>query len=920
MPPKKLQICTSLLTCHINPDYDALASLVAAAKLYPEAAIMFPGGQGNIVNHPFVDSIFKRLTVVKPKDIDFTGVERLIVVDTRCADRLGVVGLVLENPGLEIHLYDHHPDNSKDLLGTQTLVQDVGANVTLLTELIIAKNLTLDPQEATMLALGLYEDTGNFTYSSTTTRDLRVATYLLEQGADLSLVRSLTHRELTVPQISLLNELIEGTEVMQFKEQTVGIAMASREKHIEDVSTLAPKMMKMLDLDTLFILVQLDNMVQLIGRSRPGGVNVGEIAKILQGGGHQGAAAATLKGLSLDEANKLLRDATSQIWGKLFSAGNLMVHPAITVPETVPLSEANIIMLRYGLHVLLAENQEKKVTGLITERSVLNAHSHRIKYYPVRDFMETDFETVYYDSSFWKVKEIIVDKGQRILPVVDPEGRALGVITRTDILELLASEAGRQESQEFRKIFNRNLNGVMEKHLPPRILQLIRRLGGLAEEFGSALYLVGGTVRDIIMRKPIRDLDFTLTGDLYSFIRQVYAEHPGSDLKIHPRFNTATLLFPDGIKMDFSMARVEYYKALGALPEVQPASIQLDLQRRDFTINSLAVSLETQSFGKLLDSYHGYQDIKNGLIKVLHSLSFLEDPTRAFRAVRFESRFGFKISRMTDRLIRVAVDGSFVKKLSLRRVLTEIRLTCLEEQPGKIFEKMGSYGLLEALSPDLKFTKKYLELFKNVDKVNEWFKLTFTTKGSPMWLVYFMALVHELPTETLNPLVENFDESKKMLRALISERQTLRKVIASDRNYSNVVSISPSEADNIFGNISWPGILYIMANLNNSSLARAGASFLTTYRRIKPVMVGDDLVDMGFKPGPDFHVALEAVRRARLDGIVKTVEEEKEYVRQFLKLTRSVDSLNQNSESQESNQERNKDMETKVDIDDLLLI
>ncbi|MDR2460000.1 MAG: CBS domain-containing protein [Deltaproteobacteria bacterium] len=874
---------TTIITCHINPDYDALASMVGALKLYPDAGLLLPGGQGKRTTSPFVKGLLSQLPMVKAKELDFKQVERLVVVDTRQKDRIGFATPILNNPNLEIHLYDHHPDANGDLKGQVSHISIVGATVTILSELLKERNLDLSPEEATMLSLGLYEDTGSFTFSSTTPRDMRAAAFFLEKGAQLEVVSSLTSQELGAEQLSLLNELIGAAETREVRGKALAVAMAYRERHVDEVSTLAPRMMEILDLDTLFILVQMDNLVQLVARSRKGGLNVGEVAKALEGGGHHGAAAAAFKGESLDEVRERLEDAIKESVGKLFQAGSIMVHPPICLSELRPISEAMDMMARYGLHVILAEDAQGKVSGIILEQSVSKAIYHKLTGFPVKDFMLMDFVTVSTEATFYEVKKIIVDHRQRILPVVDNQGKAVGVITRSDLLHILAAEAGEEEGKiSSHTPFDKNLSNLMADKLPPEINDLLAEMGQLAGSFGSSLYLVGGTVRDLIMLKSIKDLDLTVTGELGGFIKALAAKHPGSTLKLHPRFKTATLTLSKGTKLDFSSARVEYYEYPGALPVVRHASIQLDLQRRDFTVNTLAVSLNAKDYGKLLDYYRGYQDIKEGLIRVLHSLSFVEDPTRVFRAVRFENRLGFRISRMTGALISNAVTGGFVKNISMRRIMGELKIICEEEEPASAFERLGDFGLLKCFSHDLRVTRKHKELFKKVDRVKDWFRLTFTSNYSPMWLVYFLALTYELDQDTLFQLADHLDDYKKMLRALISERPTLERVAAAGKKYPQDVSLKPSEADTLFGNLSWPGILYVMARSGTGPIARAGASFLTSYRRVKPETTGDDLLKMGFKEGPSLQKALNILRHARQDGLVGSKDEEKKFVRLFL--------------------------------------
>jgi tRNA nucleotidyltransferase (CCA-adding enzyme) len=311
---------------------------------------------------------------------------------------------------------------------------------------------------------------------------------------------------------------------------------------------------------------------------------------------------------------------------------------------------------------------------------------------------------------------------------------------------------------------------------------------------------------------------------------------------------------------------------------VHQASIQLDLQRRDFTINTLAISLAPGEFGKLLDYYRGWHDIKEGLIQVLHSLSIIEDPTRAFRAVRFESRLGFRISRMTTTLIANALDNGFMKNLSQRRLVSEIKLVCQEEEPSRALERLETLGLLKCVHPKLKITRNHSALFKKVDGVRDWYKLTFSDRTTPMWLVYFLALTSGMDTSELIGLVDNLEEFRRIATALVQERPTLERISASGRKNSQGDQILPSEVDELFGNISWPGILYVMALSAGTPLVRAGAAFLTTYRRVRSELNGDDLVAMGCERGPLLQKILNKLRKARLDGKVKNVSEEKALV------------------------------------------
>jgi tRNA nucleotidyltransferase (CCA-adding enzyme) len=324
---------------------------------------------------------------------------------------------------------------------------------------------------------------------------------------------------------------------------------------------------------------------------------------------------------------------------------------------------------------------------------------------------------------------------------------------------------------------------------------------------------------------------------------------------------------------------VEYYERPGALPVVSQASIQLDLQRRDFTINALAISLNVDDFGRLFDFYRGYQDIKEGLVRALHSLSIIEDPTRAFRAVRFATRLGFKISKMTMGLIENAVRGGFVRNTHHRRLLVELRYLIDEPESSKALELVDSLGLLSSIHPDMKLTPSIKILIRQVDRVRDWFHLTFSKDVTPFWLVYFLALTEPLSQEELVKLCQDLDSNRKEANILIAERPKLNWILSRNRRRPQGKELKPSEVDNLLSPLSWPAILFLMAKSSGEDLDKAGAAYLVFYRRISPVCDGSDLLALGLKPGPTLQKAISALRLARLDGEVSTIEEEKAFAR-----------------------------------------
>ena len=654
------------------------------------------------------------------------------------------------------------------------------------------------------------------------------------------------------------------------------------ERYIDDVATLAHRMMEIMGLSILFVLVAMDHKVQLVIRSRLGTVNAALIARRFGGGGHPSAAAASIKNMSLSQARRRLDEILAETLGAFYRARNLMVYPPLTVGEGQTLKAAREILIKFSINVLLAVNREGRVTGFISEHNVTKALHHGLLDYPVSAFMNTEFLSVEPEAGFGEIKRIIVDLKQRVLPVVEND-RPVGVITRTDLLSALAGEVEGGPAGSVRQDApRRNVSGLLREHLPPALATLLEKFGLLADQAGVSLYAVGGCVRDLIMRKPLHDVDLTLDGDLGDFLDLISQTWRLKKIARHPRFKTAAIQTVDGFALDLSTTRREYYEHPGALPVVQEGSLRLDLYRRDFTINSLAVALNARNFGEVTDFYRGYQDIKDGYIRVLHNLSFVEDPTRAFRAVRFESRLGFKISKMTASLLEGAVKNNFLTSLDRRRLLREMELILSEDDPGPALKRLGDFGLLPYIHPKITLASQHGPLFARVRQVRDWLALTFPDRLGLVWLVYLMALTDRLRPAELAELAAALGLDKKSARVLTEERPAADSLVLA---HKKTVAFSPSQAYGLFNGLSWPALLFVMAKTENQALAQAGAAFLTTWRHQRPLLTGRDILALGCPPGPRIRETLERLRLARLDGLVGAKAEELALAQEWLRAT-----------------------------------
>jgi tRNA nucleotidyltransferase (CCA-adding enzyme) len=705
--------------------------------------MVFPGGQERILREFFLRSVQYVFGFKRARDIDLDEVTRLILVDVRQASRIGPFGVIAKRAGVDIHIYDHHPAKDHDLTGSLEHVELVGSTVTVFSHLFMEQEVELTSDEATMMMLGLYEDTGSLTFHTTTVKDYQAAAYLLSQGAKLNTVADLIVQEMTPDQVHLLNDLLASKSILNIQGINVAIAHASIDYFVGDIATLAHKLKDMENLDVLFVVVRMESRVFLVARSRLEDVHVGNILNELGGGGHASAASCSVRDLTLlqvlEQLPKLLQQHIKPQW----QARHLMSTPVKTVVAEDSVAEAHQLLSRYNINALpVLKNNE--VVGIISRQLVDKAVYHGLQEQPVSEILTSDFQQVMPEASIAVLKTLFVESNQRFAPVVE-EGRLVGAITRTDLLRHLASSVGTPPRSGETNLVNRGgrsyragqIQRLIRNRLPKRIQDQLAQLGQVADEVSLNVFVVGGFVRDLLMNKQNLDIDIVVEGDGVAFA-EAFSRQNDCRVRCHHKFGTAVLIFPDGFKIDVASARMEYYLRPGALPDVEHASVKMDLSRRDFTINTLAISLNQESYGSLLDYYGGQRDIDDKVLRVLHNLSFVEDPTRVFRAVRFEQRLGFKIGKQTEHLLISAVRLGLMEKVSGHRLFSELFLILNEPRPLPAVSRLARLDVLRQIHPKLTSKIDYSRSFDEARRTTDWYDLLYTGQPCERWFCYFL--------------------------------------------------------------------------------------------------------------------------------------------------------------------------------------
>jgi len=861
-----------IITSHLNADFDSLASMVAASKLYPQAQMVFPGSQEKKLRD-FIEA-FHPVEIKRIKDIDPRQVTGLIIVDTKIPGRIGPLAELLSRKGMKIHIYDHHPLSEGDIRGDIEKIEHVGATATIFAEILKNRKMHVTPMEATILALGIYEETGCLLFPSTTERDLLAVSYLLRKGANLNIVSSFLKMELSMEELDLLNELVQSSREIVIGGITIKVAKASRETYFGDAAYLAHRLMDIEDIDAVILLLSLEGKILMVARSRVPELNVANVMQEFGGGGHPSAASATVKEASLE----ILEDKLAALLGKNVKpfkvASDVMTSPVITIQWDTSVKEAETMMTRYGVNVLPILKEEKYV-GLISREIVEKALFHGFGKSRSIDFATTDAATVGESAPIREIETIMIEQNQRFMPVIGNE-KIIGAITRTDLLRTLYEEFLRRRKIEQivireKPAGGRSLSSLLKDRFPAEIYNILKLSGEVAEENGFNAYLVGGTVRDLLRGERNLDIDIVIEGDGITFAKAL-GEKLSARVKTHERFNTAQVI-KDKTKLDVATARTEYYESPAALPKVETSSIKKDLYRRDFTINTLAIKLNPRDFGLLIDFFGGQRDLREKTVRVLHNLSFIEDPTRAFRAIRFSERFNFKIGKHTESLIKSAGTMNLFERLSGPRLYEELLLLFHETEPSRTLKRLSDLGLLKVIHPSLVFNEELEATMKSMYETLSWFSLLFLEEKTDRGILFLMAVLTALKDEETKAAVERLVPSPKIRDLIILgiplAREVLKKLPLNE----------PVETYNLLSKLKLETILLAMAISKDRQKQKVISYYLTELRKAKTILTGEDLKLLGIEPGPLYSQILKKLLEERLRGHLKSREDEERFVK-----------------------------------------
>ncbi|MDX6511245.1 MAG: hypothetical protein QOE36_749, partial [Gaiellaceae bacterium] len=648
-----------VIVSHANTDFDALGAMLAARRLYPDAVLCLSGSLNRNVRE-FHRLHADELGTVDASRLDLGAIRRLVVVETVHASRLGDLEPVARDPSVEKVVFDHHGDDPPDWAPPENVVtSDDGALTTTLVGILAERELAVTPIEATAFALGIHEDTGSLTHATATQRDAEALAWCLRHGARQDLLAHFLHTPLGETERALLGALLDSVKTDESGGVEVHVAAVAWPEYVDGVSTLAHKLIDLTDADALVVLVEMDERVFCVTRSRTSAVDASTLAAALGGGGHAYAASAIWKG-RLDEARAAIEAALPDAAARQLTARDVMSRPVRSVGPDETVARAMVACQRYAQSGILVL-EDARLVGAVAREDLDKAIGHGLSHAPVKGIMSSRVPTCDETTPLAELQRVLGSSTDGRLAVLRDD-RVVGVVTRSDVLRGLGgspatpAEAVPSLADELRRL--------------ERLAPVFDAVSALSESV-DGVYLVGGTVRDILLGLPSFDVDIAVEGDAIA-LAEGLADALAGRVKAHEKFGTAVVVYGEDERVDVVTARTEFYDAPAALPTVEHATIREDLFRRDFTINAMAVSLKGDDFGRLVDPFNGRRDLEAHTLRVLHNLSFIDDPTRIFRAIRYENRLGFTMDEHTVRLARATIDMGLVGDLSSARLRDEL--------------------------------------------------------------------------------------------------------------------------------------------------------------------------------------------------------------------------------------------------------
>ncbi|MEO1683876.1 MAG: CBS domain-containing protein [Cyanobacteria bacterium J06631_12] len=824
-----------LVLCHTTADFDTLGAAVGVTYLRPGSRIVLAGGV-----HPTVQRFLSlwrhEYSLIERQAVNFDQVKSLTIVDAHRRDRFEPVADWLQRADkkhLPLSIYDHHCSADATPALASALSEGTFAGW-------LADWSALFPADVRIETVGA------------------ATTLVVEQlqKQPLNLLDTISSAAATIMALGIHSD----TGSLRFEQATV-----------RDATALT------------WLMAQGANQQMIAEYHEPGLSR--QLPELLP---------VALDGVQQEQIRE--HQLTAQV---------LMSSPVRTVLPDSSIESARKVLLRYGHTGLCVVDSGGTLVGIVSRRDLDVALRHGLGHAPVTGCMTTQVKTAQPETPIFELHQTMATYDIGRLPVMRAS-ELVGIVTRTDLLRQLksappaAGHRGPSAPPEADRLYQ-----LLRDRLPS-IWPALMLIAAITDQKEWSLYLVGGAVRDLLLSLlsgnayPLTDIDLVVEGAEEGagvlLAQAIQSTYPQVDIQVHGQFQTAELSWPAAIStgdssaklskssstllVDIATARTEFYPYPAANPEVESSTIRQDLYRRDFTINAMALRLNSDRPGNLLDFFGGWMDLQQRQVRVLHANSFIEDPTRIFRAVRFAVRFDFELDPQTERFIRYAVrSGLYDKALASEsktpalqaRLRVELKYVLQASQWAKALVKLDDLGAFRCLHRQLTLTP---ELERQLRRMDRW--LNKFDVDQPRWLMMLLLVIVQLPTSDAVQVARSLQLSDKTLNrveTLHEKEQSLLEQVPALAG----TAMRPSQIYRLFHPFERADLLLI-ANRCPYTLGRWIWQYIVQLSQVPPLVNGATLKRLGYKPGPQFRSILTAVHQLQLDGELTSAQAAEAYV------------------------------------------
>ncbi len=805
-----------------NADLDALSSIYGLSLLEKDAKLFYTSFSPKA--QKLFDDIKDRFNILN--SLDTLKNLHIFTVDYSSLDF--IFELFKKENISKITLFDHHIKHIPEEPFLETFIDEtLGACTTLIVEHLIKQGVSFSKEDASILLCGIYDDTAYFSIKAVNPRDFEASSYLIRMGADIEFVNRYVKTYMSLKDLMNLEESLKSLEILNINNKKIGFLILEDIK--EDVKENLKNIRELESLDAYFIIMSSSTNTYVIARSKT--VDVETLLSKLGGGGHPLASGLKLQFVSSKKLKNiilgLLKGENTHIRLK-----DIMTKNPLTFRKGMSVEEAFYTLSNYKLSKAPILDENEHLIGAITKK-VLSKALNIAKGSKVEEFSMI-IPTLKEDDFIWEAEEVFLKNPLiPMIGVIDKDDKLVGILTKSDIIKHIIGG-------EEQKLSTKHIN------IPSYMLDIVKDIKNMMPK-GEKLYLVGGVVRDIILNRPSYDIDFVFEGDIDALENTLKSY----GIKTHrfQSFNSIHFKYK-GFKIEVSSTRREYYEAPGSYPVVSKASLKEDLFRRDFTINTLIASLDEEDFGSVIDYFGALNDIKNKIIRVLHPLSFIEDPIRILRAIRFEAKLNFKLSKDTKKLLEEALQKDMLKYAPKGRIFNEIKIALQEDKFEAIFESYKRYEILESLfdyKPDYMYIE---ERAKNLKLLSDWYMLEYKRDFKGASWIFFWLLIKNAPS--LEEILKGVSAPAFVYKfANINVKEYISKILKAKK---------PSELYTILKPFSLEE-LALFATEGNLEVVNRIVKYLSHLKDIKPN------IDINVIPSSERSKVIEKAKLIEMDKI-----------------------------------------------------